>query len=174
MKVKNDYDKGKRTKCNFKNEHFPNSAGMGWSRRAYYALGMHRDLLNFLWLIPQNIVACIYLLFNRGRIYTYAIIGEVNVFVIKRQKGSVSLGSSIFLGYEANSDLIRHEYGHSIQSQFLGWFYIPLVLLPSMTWALIYKLLLSRYTHYEWFFLESHASLLGRGKIVLFTDRINF
>ena len=32
-------------------------------------------------------------------------------------------------------ELIKHEYGHTIQSKYLGWLYLPVIALPSLIWA---------------------------------------
>lgn len=53
-------------------------------------------------------------------------------------EGSVSLGMFIFLGRswrEEDVDLLRHEYGHTLQSLLLGPAYLVVVGLPSVLWA---------------------------------------
>lgn len=50
----------------------------------------------------------------------------------------LSLGLFIFTPFEAGKRgerLIVHEYGHTIQSLILGPLYIPLIGIPSFTWA---------------------------------------
>lgn len=53
--------------------------------------------------------------------------------------GSVSLGEFIFIcekgDTEHKSRLLAHEYGHTIQSLFLGPLYLVVVGLPSVIWA---------------------------------------
>ena len=53
---------------------------------------------------------------------------------------SVSLGKFIFISRNTGIDrayaryLLKHEYGHTIQSLILGPLYLPLIGLPSIIW----------------------------------------
>lgn len=38
---------------------------------------------------------------------------------------------------ELNISLVRHEFGHSVQSAILGWFYIPIIILPTFIRSVI-------------------------------------
>lgn len=59
--------------------------------------------------------------------------------------GGMSLSTHIFLpfdeldGTEWEEEYIKHEYGHSIQSKYLGPFYLLVVGLPSIIWAGCFK-----------------------------------
>ena len=92
---------------------------------------MKRALL-FLWQFPQNLVGLLFLLFIRGE--KKQTLHGITFYFSKRFPGGISLGSFIILGY-ANEKSIRHEYGHSIQSKYLGWLYLPVVGLPSLLHA---------------------------------------
>jgi len=56
-------------------------------------------------------------------------------------KGGLSLGLFTFISLNmdkeqiADSGLVKHEYGHTLQSSFLGPFFLPVVGLPSLIWA---------------------------------------
>ena len=50
-------------------------------------------------------------------------------------KGGLSLGKYIFVQRDMSWMIIKHEYGHTIQSKYLGWLYLPVIALPSLIWA---------------------------------------
>ena len=56
---------------------------------------------------------------------------------------SLSLGMFIFVSSpekvspETYRELCLHEYGHTIQSLFLGPLYVPLISIPSMIWCVL-------------------------------------
>ena len=52
--------------------------------------------------------------------------------------GGFTIGSYIEVNRDPTSDLLEHEYGHTIQSQILGPLYLPFVALPSLASATIY------------------------------------
>ena len=45
---------------------------------------------------------------------------------------SFSLGDYIFALPNSPEEGLRHELGHSYQSQLLGWLYIPVIVIPSV------------------------------------------
>ena len=54
----------------------------------------------------------------------------------------MSLGIFIFLGSCAEGPedpLVVHEYGHTVQSVILGPLYLPLIGLPSLIWAGVFR-----------------------------------
>jgi hypothetical protein len=50
-------------------------------------------------------------------------------------RGGVCLGEYIFVSVQAGERLLRHEYGHTRQSRRLGWLYLVVVGLPSVSMA---------------------------------------
>ena len=58
--------------------------------------------------------------------------------------------SSYINTLNVNDDLIRHEYGHVIQSQMIGLLYIPVVGIPSLIGCGVE--IISNHDHdYEWY-----------------------
>lgn len=59
--------------------------------------------------------------------------------------GGISLGAFIFTTYDLSKDeletsrLIRHEYGHVLQSVVLGPLYLPVIGIPSIVWARFFQ-----------------------------------
>ena len=81
-----------------------------------------------------------------------------------RMKGGLSLGDTITLPYSSTfttpRSVMRHEKGHCLQSLLLGWFYLPIIGLPSILWASWYTLTKSKRDYYS-FFTERWANKLA-------------
>ena len=90
-------------------------------------------LLQCTWGLPQTLVgAVLFAIFFRSRHFRY----REAVATRWPLAGGISLGLFLFV----DSELIcYHEYGHSLQSLILGPLYLPLVGLPSLIWAAIFK-----------------------------------
>lgn len=95
--------------------------------------------IKILWQLPQNLIGLLIKVFGKTPLYT--TYKEAKVYTWKL-KGGISLGQYIFLPYKDESvenfyvqQDIKHEYGHCIQSQYLGWFYFLVVGLPSVIWC---------------------------------------
>jgi len=91
-----------------------------------------KKILLYLWQLPQNLVGLLFLLFIRGE--ERHVLHGITFYYSKTFSGGISLGAYIILGY-ANEKPIRHEYGHCIQSRYLGWLYLIVVGLPSLLHA---------------------------------------
>ena len=134
---------------------------------------MLKQILLYIWQLPQHIVALIFYLIVR------------NKKVYKRENGRIyisysspkffpgaSLGRYIFLINQlaVDENTNKHEYGHSRQSVMLGWLYLPFAGLLSAGGNLY-----DRYFHtrergwsyaesYKWYysqFIERWADKLG-------------
>lgn len=97
-----------------------------------------KSIILYIWQLPQNLAGII--LFH---IPKYKIMREIEyrgrrVAVCENFPGGISLGNYILVDYNrqnpdgyaermALSYSIRHEYGHSRQSLYLGWFYLPVI-----------------------------------------------
>lgn len=124
---------------------------------------------NFLlttWEFPQYIVSLIARkLYNAKPYTTYkdAIVYSWD------NRGGISLGRCICVPFK-NEDpesfevqqYIKHEYGHTVQSKYLGWFYLLVIGLPSITWAGCFKGYRKKTgKSYYSFYTESWADKLG-------------
>lgn len=99
--------------------------------------------LHWTWGILQTVVGFIvFLIFieNRHIWYNGAVITE-----IKGNWGGISIGMFAFVdnmpqGKEAyKSNLVKHEYGHTLQSILLGVLWVFIVAIPSLIWAGCFK-----------------------------------
>jgi hypothetical protein len=61
-------------------------------------------------------------------------------------------------------DTLVHEYGHTVQSLLLGPLVLPVIAIPSVTWAFfkpLLKLRKEKRISYYWLFCEKWANYLG-------------
>lgn len=123
-------------------------------------------LLNCTWGIVQTLAGFIgFLIFIRKPHYWYK--GSI-VTAIQGNWGGVSLGAFIFIDTDIAkvsapvSKFVNHEYGHSLQSIFLGPLYLLVIGLPSIIWAGCFAGW--RYKHqksYYWLYCEKLADKWG-------------
>ena len=119
-----------------------------------------KRIMLYLWQLPQNLVG--WFVFNMLEAKSSPI--DKGVFLHHKSFfSSVSLGKFIILNeYQYDGKTLRHEYGHQKQSQYLGWFYLPVIGLPSVIGNLIFRIEFIRkrfnYYHQPW---EKWADKLG-------------
>ena len=89
-----------------------------------------KNFLLYIWQLPQNLLGLILLLFY----HTVRFIEKDGVvFYLSGQMPSgISLGRYIILDTTFNETDMGHEYGHSIQSRYLGPFYLLIIGIPSI------------------------------------------
>ena len=96
--------------------------------------------LQWTWGIIQNIMGLCLWIYLRIRkpeaersFYHGAVVTDWG-----RGRGSMGLGMFIFFGHKGTRGekaVLVHEYGHTIQSALLGPFFMPVIGIPSYTWA---------------------------------------
>lgn len=116
-------------------------------------------ILKYIWQLPQNLAGCIARkIFRAGFRCTHE---DANVYIWNRRDG-VSLGKYIFVPVWADEKYIKHEYGHTIQSKYLGWLYIFVIAIPSITWAGCFDKYREKHNvSYYSFYTEKWADKLG-------------
>ena len=96
------------------------------------------NVLLYLWQLPQNLLGLILRIFYKTD--SKLKYKDKTIRVCGLFPGGISLGNTIFVKrypfdkYYWNS--VKHEYGHSVQSKYLGWFYLIIIGLPSALGAL--------------------------------------
>ena len=116
------------------------------------------------WELPQNVIGFIVkkifkanfkMSYNDANVYTWNVLG------------GMSLGNYIFV-YEPivnkdyGAEMIKHEYGHTIQSKYLGWLYLLIIGLPSIIWAQCFDGYRTKHgKSYYSFYTEAWADKLG-------------
>ena len=120
-------------------------------------------ILLIIWELPQILLAGMIIVFLRRKIINRETFGHANILYIKNFPGGISLGRFIILnaGYFNDRLSKKHEYGHSIQSLYLGWLYLIIVGLPSIIRIIVWRSLkLDSPTYYNGY-PENWANKLG-------------
>ena len=115
------------------------------------------NLLLWVWCFPQMLLGYIVKWLTAARRveghYEYPI-----------RSGSVTLGEYIFLcpTHHTDETVLRHEYGHVLQSRRLGWLYLIVIGIPSLIWAGCFKRYRKQHNvSYYAFYTERWADKLG-------------
>ena len=124
-----------------------------------------KEKLIKLWQLPQTLIALLVIKFFSANFIGYY--NDAALYKWGRGEG-LSLGRYIFLpfdnpaGNEWRENMLKHEYGHSIQSKYLGWFYSIVILIPSLIWCGCFDGYRKKYnvSNYS-FYTESSADKLG-------------
>ena len=124
-----------------------------------------RNLILFIWQLPQHIVAIIY--------FGYLVMMCKDLGIDSRYKqatvipcimrGAVTLGNYVFVGLNSEyKETVKHELGHTIQSKILGPLYLIVIGIPSITYCGLRRLFSSlRKKNYYNFYTEKWANNLS-------------
>lgn len=128
-----------------------------------------KQFLLMLWQAPQVCVGYIILLFYKlfypDRIKDTDKLKDITYYFISGFRGGVSLGTIILLNqrYIYDTTTLKHEYGHTIQSKYLGWLYLLIIGIPSAIWAWLYgPIVKPAKNKYYKFYTEKWADKLGK------------
>ncbi len=104
-----------------------------------------------------------YQLYTKHYNCSYYKYRDAYIVHIKGHWGAVSLSRYIFADdYYYHSNMIKHEYGHTIQSKILLFLYLPVVGIPSLIWNRLFKGYRKRKKKsYYAFYTEAWANRLG-------------
>ena len=124
-----------------------------------------KNLILFIWQLPQHIVALIY--------FGYLVMMCKDLGIDSRYKqaivipcimrGAVTLGNYVFVGLNSEyRKTVKHELGHTIQSKILGPLYLIVIGIPSITYCGLRRLFPSlRKKNYYDFYTEKTANYLS-------------
>ena len=123
-------------------------------------------IIKILWQLPQNLVGLLIKIICKASLYT--TYKDAKVYTWKLRSG-ISLGQFIFLPYKDESvdnfyvqQNIKHEYGHCVQSKYLGLLYLLVIGLPSLIWAQCFEGYRKKNNiSYYSFYTEKSADKLG-------------
>ena len=128
-----------------------------------------RNLILFIWQLPQHIVALIY--------FGYLVMMCKDLGIDSRYKqatvipcimrGAVTLGNYVFVGLNSEyRKTVKHELGHTIQSKILGPLYLIVIGIPSITYCGLRRVFPSlRKKNYYDFYTERWANNLSEKHI---------
>lgn len=113
-----------------------------------------KKLLRYIWQLPQNLAGLIVALLTGARL-------DSNGHYYWQLHSGLSLGHYVFINREASIETIKHEEGHQMQSMLLGWFYLPVIGIPSLAWACLKGIGMFKNTSYYSFYTEKWADELA-------------
>ena len=113
-----------------------------------------KKLLRYVWQLPQNLVGLIVVLLTKAE-------SDFDGHYYWQLRSGLSLGRYVFINREAPIETIKHEEGHQMQSTLLGWFYLPVIGIPSLTWACLKGIGMFKNTSYYSFYTERWADRLA-------------
>lgn len=120
------------------------------------------NILLIIWGFPQNILGSIIWFICKvcKKNPTDRYKGKVIVFW--NLMSGLSLGNFIFVNQAASQNTKDHEYGHTIQSNFLGPLFLIVIGLPSIIWAGCFDRYREKHNiSYYRFYTEKWADALG-------------
>ena len=140
---------------------------------------MIKNIIKAVWELPQNALgAIVKKVCKADPLPYYKDYRGANVYSWKIN-GGISLGKYIFVpftydgvGYQIPNGqfasvayverVVKHEYGHTIQSKYLGWLYLLVIGLPSLIWANCFEWYRQKTgkSYYD-FYTEKWADRLG-------------
>lgn len=129
-----------------------------------------KEVLLYIWQLPQNLLGLILLLWYKHEKEYHRLNGRTFYYTEEMRSG-ISFGNYIIMNRDDKEDGMKHEYGHTIQSRYLGPFYLLVIGLPSILWNIIDSLIVTRLVGYErsyWIYYsmpwEAWADKLGNVK----------
>jgi len=119
------------------------------------------NIVLWIWQLPQNLLGLFFLLFLKPE---FSIVFRTSkIYYSTEMRGGISLGHYIFLNdkywEKEDGDSELHEYGHGLQSIYLGPLYLFVIGIPSILWAAWWND--SRPVSYYAFYTERWADYLG-------------
>lgn len=135
---------------------------------------MKNNWINFLWTFFQNLLGLIVVLITNAKKEERTFCQKTySFYVAKRFNHSwsgVSLGMFVIFACETDVNItsVKHEYGHQLQSVYLGPFYMLVIGLPSMLGNIWNRIAHRNWLNYErvrWYYnlpWEHWADVLGK------------
>jgi len=123
----------------------------------------YKKILLVICEFPQMLLAVVMIAFFKRRIIRCENYRDSNIIYVKGFPGGISLGIYIILNekYYKRDLAKKHEFGHSMQSLYLGWFYLIVIGIPSLIRSIIWRLFKLDSRDYYRGYPESWANRLG-------------
>ena len=124
-----------------------------------------RNLILFIWQLPQHLLAILYIgyLVMMGKDLGIDSRYKQAIVIPCIMRGAVTLGNYVFVGLNSEyRKTVKHELGHTIQSKILGPLYLIVIGIPSITYCGLRRLFPSlRKKNYYNFYTEKTADYLS-------------
>ena len=125
------------------------------------------EILLYIWQFLQNLLGLV--IVNVLQPERSFLFGDGDrlawLYYSSRMRGGISLGQYIIVNdkyKDYKGDTEKHEYGHYLQSRYLGPLYLLVIGLPSLLWAAWWNE--RRGVSYYSFYTEKWADRLGKVK----------
>ncbi len=129
------------------------------------------NVLLYVWQLPQNLLGLLlFWWYGRGCNTNKMELWGARWLFSGKMRGGISLGRYAVLPYHyirsAEKPYVKktmdHEWGHMEQSLYLGWLYLFVIGLPSITWAWLHSSFkcFSTVSYYD-FYTEKWADRIG-------------
>lgn len=118
----------------------------------------------FIFEFPQNLMGYVaFIYFTKAKNQPYYKYKDAYITNIQGRWGAISLSRFIFADDAYfKSPIIKHEYGHTIQSKKLLVLYLPVIGIPSFIWNRLFKgYRIRKQKSYYSFYTEAWANKLG-------------
>lgn len=108
---------------------------------------MIKKIFLYLWQLPQNLLGLIVILVTGARKSD-----KKSLYIaVNFPFFGVSLGNYIIFGFKYPQEIsYQHERGHQKQSLYLGWLYLLVIGLPSVTGNLLHRKIKFDYYKQPW------------------------
>ncbi len=118
-------------------------------------------IIQWTWCLPQNLLGLFVFLITKLQGAKNEKYKDAFVTRWKHSSG-LSLGQFIFVPETTSHETIQHEYGHTVQSNFLGPLFLIIIGLPSIIWAGCFNHYRIKHNiSYYQFYTEKWADALG-------------
>lgn len=130
-------------------------------------------LIASIWQLPQHILGAFVknvceaksiTTYKDATVYSWDMPGGMSLgkYIFVPFTGELLTPAGFFVSKRQADKCIKHEYGHTKQSKILGWFYLPVIGLPSLIWAQCFvKYREKTGKSYYSFYTEKWADKLG-------------
>ncbi len=115
-------------------------------------------MIRYIWQIPQHLLALLIIKISKANFKKQY--NHTKVYVTDRRFG-ISLGNYIIVYRYSDKQLMKHEYGHSIQSLYFGPLYLIIIGLPSIIMNILTRLRILKLYNYYKRWPENWADTLG-------------
>lgn len=126
----------------------------------------YKLIKRWIWEFPQTLLGYIMYKILKKRIVDEGYYNDQYVIVVTKFPGGISLGNYSIVKHRHDKyllDVVKHEYGHSIQSKYLGWLYPIIIGIPSLIHNLVCRIKERKHLKYNYykFYTEKSADILG-------------
>ena len=132
-----------------------------------------KNFIMSIWELPQNALGLIVkkvcdaepiIMYKDATVHAWKLSGGMSLgkYIFVPFTPELLTPAGFFISKKYAEKLIKHEYGHTIQSKYLGWLYLLIIGLPSLIWANCFEKYREKTgKSYYSFYTEKWADKLG-------------